>query len=496
MTILTTHLLILPILLPLIGAIGAARLRGRWGSILVVMVAGGTAAITGWILQRTITLGPQVYQVGGWSPPQGIVLAADRLSAILALTAASVALAAAIYTLSTGEQRDRPLFHALFLLLLTALCGVFFTGDLFNLYVFMEMVILTSIILVAMARRPVAEVTFKYTLISALGSTLLLFSIALIYADLGTLNLADVARRAASTPPTLLRTVGGVLMLAVFLLKAGALPFHFWLPDAHSAAPTPISAMLSGVLVKVGVYGILRMTTLLFPDGGLLMIVGALGIVSALFGGLAALANDDLKRLLAYSTIANVGLILMGIGLGTGIGLAAALIHTVNHALIKGSLFLAGGYLAERFHTHSLHRLHGFAGLAPGVTLLFGIGALALAGLPPTAGFVSKVTLLRAGWMAGELLLLAGMVLASGLSIVYSLRVFVRLCWGVESPAIVEEIRRSGMERRGALAAALLVVLILGLGIWPAALVEITTAAANELQQPQIYIEAVLGENP
>jgi multicomponent Na+:H+ antiporter subunit D len=422
------------------------------------------------------------------------VLVADNLSALLALVAAGAALAAAIHTLSTGEQRDRPLFHTLFLLLLTALCGVFFTGDLFNLYVFMEMVILASIILLAMAKRPAAEVTFKYTLISALGSTLLLFSIALIYADLGTLNLADIAHRVETTPPTVIRSFGVIFMLAVFLLKAGALPFHFWLPDAHSAAPTPVSAMLSGVLVKVGVYGILRMVTLLFPGGAELIVIGLLGMISAIFGGMAALANDDLKRLLAYSTIANIGLILMAIGLGTGAGLAAALIHTVNHAVIKGSLFLTGGYLAERFHTHSLHQLRGFAGLAPGIMLLFGISALALAGLPPTAGFVSKLTLLGAGWTAGDLPILAGIVLASGLSIVYSLRVFVRLFWGEMAEPIVEEIRRSGMKSTALLGALLLVVLILWLGIWPASLVTVATATADQIGQPRIYIDAVLGE--
>lgn len=494
MTTLTTHLLILPIMLPLIGAIGAALLRGRWGSILAVTVAGGTTAINGWILQRAISLGPQVYQVGGWAPPQGIVLVADQLSALLAVTAAGVALAAAIYTLSTGEQRDRPLFHALFLLLLTALCGVFLTGDLFNLYVFMEMVILASIILLAMANRPVAEVTFKYTLISALGSTLLLISIALIYAEMGTLNMADIARRVDATPATAIRPFVIILMLMVFLLKAGALPFHFWLPDAHSAAPSAISSMLSGVLVKVGIYGILRITTLLFPGTLALGIVGALGIVSAIFGALAALANDDLKRLLAYSTIANVGLILAAIGWGTGAALAAALIHTVNHALIKGSLFLSGGYLAERFHTHSLQRLQGVAGLTPGIALLFGIGAVALAGLPPTAGFVSKLTLLRAGWMAGDWLLLAGIVLASGLSIVYSLRVFIRLCWGETPPSLHTAEGQVPSKRWSALASALLVALILWLGICPSSLVKMAGAAADELQQPRIYIDAVLSE--
>jgi multicomponent Na+:H+ antiporter subunit D len=491
------HLLIIPIMLLLFGAICAALAPGRIGGIVVTVVAGVTLAFTFWILQLAMAGEPLVYQVGGWAPPQGIVLVADRLSALLALIATLLALASSIYTLTSRKLLEQTYFHVMFLLLLMALLGVFFTGDLFNLYVFMEMVILSSVILVALADRPVsAEVTFKYTILSALGSTALLFGIGLIYGAMGTLNMAEIALHIHEGPTPVLIPFGAAMLLMVFLLKAGIVPFHFWLPDAHSAAPAAVSAMLSGMLVKVGVYGVLRMATLLFPGTPALSVVAWLGAASALFGGLAALANGDLKRLLAYSTIANVGLIMMAIGWGGQWGLMAAIVHMVNHALFKGGLFLAGGYLAERYHEHSLRRLTGFANLTPGIAVVFGIGAVALAGLPPTGGFVSKLMLIQAGWLdgAGPLWLVA--IIASGLSIAYSIRLFIRLLWGATPAWAVALTPHLPRQRLGGLAAALLVAGVLLLGILPSLLTTVAGAAAAEILDPQIYIHAVLGGLP
>jgi multicomponent Na+:H+ antiporter subunit D len=494
--VLREHLLILPIMLLLVGAVCAALLPGRAAGILVTVVVGVTLAINFWILQLALDGGPLVYFVGGWAPPQGIVLVADRLSALLALVAMLLALASSIYTLTSQKLLDHTYFHVLFLFLLMSLVGVFFTGDLFNLYVFMEMVILSSVILVAMADRPVsAEVTFKYTILSALGSTALLFGIGLIYGAMGTLNMAEIALHIQEGPVPVLIPFGAAMLLMVFLLKAGVVPFHFWLPDAHSAAPSAVSAMLSGMLVKVGVYGVLRMSTLLFPETPALAVVAWLGAASALFGGLAALANGDLKRLLAYSTIANVGLIMIAISWGGQWGLMAAIAHMVNHALFKGGLFLAGGYLAERYHEHSLRSLTGFASLSPGVAIVFGIGAVALAGLPPTGGFVSKLLLIQAGWLDGGLLLPVA-ILASGLSIAYSIRLFIKLWWGTRSDWAVALTPHLPRQRLVSVPAALLVTAVLVLGILPSLLTTVAGAAASELLQPEIYIHAVLGGSP
>lgn len=506
------HLLVVPLLVPLAGALLAAVPRGRlaaWvvlATTLVVLVANAAilAAAAG---------GPVVYRAGGWAPPYGIVLVADLFSAALAVTASIVAAASALHTLvSGGDEARRRLYHPSFLVMLLALGGVFLTGDLFNLYVFMELTILSSIVLVAIAGRPIsAETAFKYSVLAAIGSTLLLVSVAFVYAGAGTLALADVARRVREGPVAPFWPLVAAMMLAAFLLKGAVFPLHFWQPDAHSAAPAPVSAMLSGVLVKVGIYGIVRMGTLLFPEAPALLVLAPLGAITALFGGLAAIANADLKRLLAYSTISNVGLIVLALGWGFGwaglagqdsharnlghLALAAAIVHTINHALIKGGLFLAGGYVTERLDEHGLAQLGGLARLTPAGTVAFGLGALALAGLPPFGGYVGKLALFRAGVDAGDAATLGAVVAASVLAIVYCQRAFVRVFWGESPPGIGERWRRHG--NGGVPAAPLLLALaVLALGLWPAPLITLATAAAGELAQPRIYIDAVLGEVP
>ncbi|HEV2126737.1 MAG TPA: proton-conducting transporter membrane subunit, partial [Chloroflexota bacterium] len=382
------HLLVAPILLPLAGGLVAAVTRARIGAWVALIASLLLAAVDGLVLYEAMVRGPLVYHVGDWRPPYGIVLIADRFGASLSLIAAVVGASGALHTLVSGaEEGRRRLYHPLFLFLLMALSGVFLTGDLFNLYVFMELVILSSIVLVAMAARPVtAEATFKYAVIAATGSALLLTGITLVYAASGTLNMADIAQRVRQGSVAALWHVAATFMLMAFLLKAAIFPFHFWQPDTHSVAPSAVSAMLSGVLVKVGFYGIVRLVTLLFPESPAMSVLAPLGGVSALFGALGAVANSDIKRFLAYSTISNLGLILLAFGWGGPIGIAASVIHAINHALIKGSLFLIGGYVAERLEEHGMQRIGGLAQVAPGSALAFGLGALGLAGLPPLSG--------------------------------------------------------------------------------------------------------------
>lgn len=489
------QLLIVLVLLPLAGAIAAALARGRASAWIAlgtsVLVFGMSAAV----LYATTISGPQIYRVGGWAPPYGIVLVADTFSAMLALTTAAVAVASALHTLAAGEPvLQRHLYHPLFLILLAALCGIFLTGDLFNLYVFMELVILSSFALVAMADRTVSpEVTFKYAVLSALGSLLLLTSIAFVYAGVGTLNIADIARHVQAGAPAPFWPVAAGMMLFAFLLKGAIFPFHFWQPDAHSAAPTPVSALLSGILVKIGFYGLVRMDTLLFPEAPALALLAPLGAVSAIFGGLAALANLNLKRLLAYSTIANMGFILLALGWGGTAGLTAAVIGAVNHALIKASLFLSGGFITERLHEQDIGQVRGLARLTPGSAVAFGLGALALAGLPPLSGFLSKLTLFQAGLAAGDITLLVLAVAASAIGIGYSVRAFTLIFWGDTPKWVRDRWDERKTPGETPIAPLILAFGVLALGVWPGPLLDLSGRAATELMEPQRYISAVLG---
>jgi multicomponent Na+:H+ antiporter subunit D len=490
-------LLLLPLLLPLAGAIAAAFLSTRNGARAALVASILTLAAAGVLLHDVWVGGILTYRVGGWAPPFGIVLVADLLGASLATLAALLATASALHTLlAGGVEMQQRFYQPLFLLLLMALGGVFLTGDLFNLYVFMELVILASFPLVAMAERPVSpEATFKYAVLSALGSTLLLVCVALIYAGAGTLNLADLALRMRENGGTPVDAVAAALLLGVFLLKAAIFPFHFWQPDAHSAAPAAVSAMLSGMLVKVGIYGIIRLQLLLYPNAAVLEALAPIGAVAAVFGGLAALANRDLKRLLAYSTISNMGFIVLALGWGGAAGLLAALVNLVSHALIKSALFLSGGYVAERLDEHELRRMGGVAALSPAAAAAFGLGAVALAGLPPTSGFLGKLTLLQAGVSGGETVLLVAVVAASALGLAYTLRAFVLVFWGRTPDRVSRGWAAQPASRVALLAPLMLVVLSLLLGVWPGPLFSLAEATVAELLDPDVYITAVLGGN-
>jgi len=295
--------------------------------------------------------------------------------------------------------------------------------------------------------------------------------------------MADLAARIAADPAQPLLPVGIVFLFATFAIKAAAFPFHFWQPDFHTVAPTPISAMLSSVVVKFGVYGFVRMTTQLFPGQAdelrtVLLLMGAAGVI---YGGLGALGTHNLKRMLAYSTLAQVGLILVGIGWGTPASIAAALLFTVNHALIKSAMLMLAGYMASRAHVKSasFEIVEGVGKYAPAAGVLFFVGAMALAGLPPTNGFVSKLALFRSGAALGDVTgwaALAAVGVPSLLTLMYAMRAFMRVWF--QPRRHEEKVKPHGDSL---LAPACLIVLCVAFGVAAEPLLGVTQATAAHL---------------
>jgi multicomponent Na+:H+ antiporter subunit D len=327
---------------------------------------------------------------------------------------------------------------------------------------------------------------------SLLASATLLLAIGCLYVPYGTLNMADLARRIAAAPDAPLLPVAIALLIATFMVKSAVFPFHFWQPDFHTASPTAVSAMLSSVVVKLGVYGFLRMTTLLFVEQaasvrGLLVVLGLAGIV---YGGLGAVGTHNAKRMLAYSTLAQVGFILVAVGWGSSPALAAALIFAVNHSLIKAALLMLAGAVASRapVKTAAFEVVTGLGKYMPLAGLLFFVGGLALVGIPPTNGFISKMMLFRSGIEAGEFATLAAVGLVSVLTLVYVVRAFQRIWW--QPPAEGTKAKPGGDRL---LAPALLIAAVLLLGLWPEPLVRLAEATAAWLGDPEAYIRAVLG---
>ena len=489
------NLALLPIATPLAGAMIALLLR-RFTRVQVytavaVMLLSLTFSIL--LLIRVMQTGEAIaLQSGGWRFPYGITLIADPLSALFVVMAQLVLCGGLFY--AAGSKDSVVTYHSfypLFLLLATGLTGAFLTGDIFNMFVFAELLVISGTALTAASDdRYGTEAAYKYFYMSLLASTFMLLAIGSLYVSYGTLNMADLAARIAAQPDGILLMPAIALLMATFMIKSAVFPFHFWQPDFHAAAPTAVSAMLSSVVVKVGVYGFLRMTTLLFVDQAPLIraILLVLGVIGVIFGGLSAIGTHNVKRMLAYSTLAQVGFILVGIGWGTAPAIAAAVVFAFNHSLIKAAMLMLAGYVASRAPVKSaaFDVVTGAGKFLPAAGLLFFLGGLALSGIPPTNGFVSKFLLFSSGIAAEEFVSLLIIGLASILTLIYVMRAFQMIWW--QAPPEGSKAKPSGDSL---LAPALLIGLVLLFGLWADPLTNAATDIGAWLLDPALYLGAV-----
>ena len=495
MDFITTNLPLLPIAIPLVGAMIALVIRRypRAQAYWALGVMGLGLGFSILLLWRVMESGQAaVLQVGGWPYPYGITLVGDPLSALFVVMTQLVLCSGLIYALGSKDAVvTYPPFYPLFLLLATGLTGAFLTGDLFNMFVFAELLVISGTTLTAASDdRYGTEAAYKYFYMSLLASTFMLLAIGSLYVSYGTLNMADLAARVAAQPDGILLAPAIALLLATFMIKSAVFPFHFWQPDFHAAAPTAVSAMLSSVVVKVGVYGFLRMTTLLFVAQSPLIrtILVVLGVVGVIFGGLSAVGTHNAKRMLAYSTLAQIGFILVGIGWGTAPAIAAAVVFSFNHSLIKAAMLMLAGYVASRAPVKSaaFDVVTGAGKYLPAAGILFFLGGMALSGIPPTNGFVSKFLLFRSGIAAEEYVPLLIIGLSSILTLVYVFRAFQMIWW--QAPREGSKPKPTGDSL---LAPVLLIGLVVLLGLWADPLVSIATAAADWLLDPAFYLSAV-----
>ena len=491
-------LIAFPIMLPLLGAPLAIFLRRwrRWQAFFALAVSTLTLLASLWVAWTVrITHQGLVYQMGSWPAPFGISLIADPVSVFFLLMVQIVMWTGFLYSIGSKEySASYPTYYPFFLMLLASLNGAFLTGDLFNLFVFAELVVISGTALTAISDdRYGVEAAYKYYYISLLASVALLLAVGSLYVAYGTLNMADLARRISESPSNPYASLAMIFLMAAFMVKGAVIPFHFWQPDFHTAAPTPVSAMLSSIVVKLGVYGFLRMTTLLFQDAQALgimrgVLIGA-GIAGVILGGLAAIGTYNAKRMLAYSTLAQVGFILVGLGWGTEMSLAAALIFSFNHSLIKSAMLMLAGYLSSRAPVKgaSFANLTGLGKQLPLAGVLFFLGSLALAGLPPLNGFISKFWLFKSGVEAEQMWILVLIGFSGLLTLIYTLRAFQKIWWFADA----EE--RKVKKGDSLLAPAILIGLCILFGLWPERLIELAHAAAGWMLDPALYVAALLG---
>lgn len=348
-----------------------------------------------------------VYQLGGWNIPIGIAMVLDSLTSFMLVTVNMIAFTIALYATDYMEQYTaKGKFYTLLLLMITGMNGVIVAGDLFNLFVFLEIAGVASYALVAFGtERQELEAAFKYAVMGTVGSLFILLGIVFLYSVTSTLNMADMSLMLNDYRHENLVFMVSVLFLMGFGLKAALVPFHAWLPDAHPSAPAPISAMLSGVLIKtLGVYTLCRIFFNVIGVSPLLSsVLMFLGTLSMIVGVLLAIGQTDFKRLLAYSSISQIGYIIFGIGLNTPLGILGAVFHLFNHSVFKSLLFLNSGAVEYATGTRDLRKMGGLGRLMPVTGVTNFIASMAIAGIPPFSGFWSKLVIIIAAVQAGHL---------------------------------------------------------------------------------------------
>jgi multicomponent Na+:H+ antiporter subunit D len=497
-----TWLVPVPIVLPLVGAavsilVGRSRVAQRVVAVTVLLTLVVVAVVLLVAVDRDGTL---VAEAGGWSAPLGITLVADRLAAVLVLVAEVTLLAVLVYAIGEpGAERNHVGFQSAYLVLAAGVAASFLTGDLFNLFVAFELMLTASYVLLTLGGRPEqVRSGMTYIVISLIASTLFVTALALLYSATGTVNMAALATRTGELPDGT-RTALAVLLLVVFGIKAALFPLFFWLPDSYPIAPSPITAVFAGLLTKVGVYAIVRTQLLLFADDArpatLILVIAA---ATMIVGVLGAIAQDDLRRILSFTIVSQIGYMVMGLGFFTVAGIAAVVFSMVHHIIVKTSLFLVGGLVDHSAGSSRLSRIGGLVRTTPLLAAMFLVSALSLAGIPPLSGFVAKLALIDAGITAHQYELVVVALVVSLLTLFAMVRIWAGVFWSpAEEPlpaAVARRRRRTGGGPFLMVApTAALIACSLAVAAAAGPLYSFSERTARDLLDRNTYIDEVLG---
>ncbi|UTT63791.1 Na+/H+ antiporter subunit D [Microcella humidisoli] len=461
--------------------------------------------------------GAIVVEAGNWPAPFGIVLVVDRLSALMLVVSSLVLLAVLIFSIGQGladgdDETPVSIYYPTYLILTTGVMVAFVAGDLFNLYVGFEILLVASYVLITLGgtqSRIRAGVT--YVIVSLLSSILFLASIGMVYGALGTVNLAQVAERVQDLPVDV-QILLHVMLLVAFGIKAAVFPLSFWLPDSYPSAPAPVTAAFAGLLTKIGVYAIIRVETVIFPTPELNPALMVLALLTMVVGALGAVAQADIKRILSFTLVSHIGYMILGVALGTVAGTAAAIYYIVHHIVVQTTLFLAAGLVEREAGSTSITRIGGLLASAPLVAVLFFVPALSLGGIPPFSGFIGKLGLFQATAVQGDALayvLIGAGALVSLLTLYALVRVWNLAFWRPAGDVEGDETRllravEEAPDDEGArsetratprlmtLSTAGMVIVGLALTVFAGPLYGVADRAAQNLDGSADYIELVL----
>ncbi len=534
-----TALVPLVVLIPLAAAALALALPGRRRAqqLITVCALASMVVLSGVFMFVVDSQSTLVMEVGGWAAPFGIALVVDRLSALMLTVSTVVLLGVLLFSLGQGladgdQETPVSIYYPTYLVLGAGVCNAFIAGDLFNLYVGFEILLVASYVLITLGgtqARIRAGIT--YVVVSLVSSILFLASIALVYAATGTVNMAQLAVRIAELPSDI-QLVLNLALLIAFGIKAAVFPLAFWLPDSYPTAPAPVTAVFAGLLTKVGVYAIIRSQTLLFVESDvneLLLVVAALTL---LVGILGAVSQLDIKRLLSFTLISHIGYLIFGIGMASAAGYAATIYYIAHHIIVQTTLFLAVGLVERHGGTTSLNGLGGMLRSAPVIAALFFIPMLNLGGIPPFSGFIGKLGLFNAAaelQTPGAYWLMGVGALVSLLTLYALARAWSLAFWRSKAAALGGPAAPTGQStealvlrrREDALlehlhdapdarprqqqretprlmigATSGMVAISLALTVFAGPLYAYATRAGEALTQPQQMVDRVLGDSP
>ncbi|WP_174728256.1 Na+/H+ antiporter subunit D [Mesobacillus harenae] len=492
-----TNLILLPILVPLLAGIILIFFTKnihlqRWLSGISSLA---TVVVSAFVLLKVRQDGIQTLALSSWEAPFGITLVSDMLSALLVFMASIISFACLIYSFrSIGEQRERFYYYSIFQFLLVGVNGAFTTGDIFNLFVFFEVMLMSSYVLLVLGGTKIQlRESIKYILVNIISSALFVVAVGYLYSIVGTLNMAHISQRVSEINQPGIITVIAVLFLIVFGLKGAIFPLFFWLPGSYNAPPAPVMAIFGALLTKVGIYSIMRTFTLLFPHdtGYTHQILSVMAILTIITGAIGAIAYWDIKKIIIYNIIVAVGVIAFGISVMSYDSLAGSVFYLIHDMNIKAALFLLVGIMIKITGTSNLRKISGLIAHYPGLGWTYFLAALTVAGIPPLSGFIGKVILVRSGFEEGHYWG-AAIVLMSSLLVLFSvMKIFINGFWG--EPKDYPEGKKVPVNQL-MIAPVLLVIFAIFYGLGIEAVQPYISQAAETLSNPDIYINAVLKE--
>jgi multicomponent Na+:H+ antiporter subunit D len=491
-----TNVVGLAVILPLFAAtlVLALRRHHRWRDVVTSAVLAVLTGLAAALLVAVDRDGTIVVRVGGWDPELGIVLVADLFAALVLLVATATIFVVELFAI--GQRRtpagaDPAIVSPMLLVLAGGVSLAILTGDLFTLFVSFELILVSSYVLLThQGKGPQIRAGMTYVVINLFASTLFLFGVAIVYSATGTVNMALLAERIPQLSDA--TQIGiGLWFLVVFGTKAAIFPLFAWLPDSYPTAPTTITAVFAGLLTKIGVYVLIRFFTLMDLDalGPLLLVVAGLTMIVGVAG---ALAQDDIKRILSFHVVSQIGYMVMGLGFFTVAGVAGAVLFLIHQIPVKTVMFLAGGLVEDDQGTSALARVGGLASSRPLIAVLFALPALSLAGIPPFSGFVAKIALIDAGIDAGDYAIVAVALVGSILTLLSMTKIWAGAFWGEVTPsALPRSSRRSLTTMQSATALAVAGTLAIAIAAGP--LWRMCEQMGADLLARAPYVTAVLG---